>query len=83
MILALAAVIALVAAEVRQQFAIAPARRAEPLPVVEILVLAANEDQAVDRRRSAEHAAARPDDGAAAGASRSARSLNRREKRSL
>ena len=65
-ILALAALVAFVAPEVRQQFAIAPARRAEPFPVVEILVLAANEDQAVDRRRAAEHAAARPDDRAAA-----------------
>jgi hypothetical protein len=66
MILALAAPITLVAPEIGQHVAIAPAHGAQTLPVVETLILAANEDQAIDRRRAAQHAAARPDDGAAA-----------------
>src|SRR5690348_714708 len=66
MILALAALVALVAPEVRQQLAITPAFSAEPLPVIEVLMLTANEYQAVYGGRSAEHAAARPHDRAPA-----------------
>ena len=65
-VLAFAARITFVAPEIRQQFAVAPSRRAKPLPIIEVLVLAANEDQAIDGRRTAEHAAAWPDDRAAA-----------------
>src|SRR5450631_2647863 len=67
-ILALAAAITFVAAEIRQQLAITPSFGAEPFPIVEVLVLTANEDQAVDRRRSAQHTTAGPDDRAATGA---------------
>src|SRR5229473_151737 len=66
MILALAAPIAFVTPEIGQQVAIAPAHSTQTFPVIEILMLTANKDQAVDRRRAAEHPAARPDDGAAA-----------------
>ena len=49
-ILALPAAIALVTPEIRQQLALAPAGRAKALPVIEAIMVTANEDQAVDRR---------------------------------
>src|SRR6266851_1072442 len=67
-ILALAAAITFVAAEIRQQLAITPSLGAEPFPIVEVLMLTPNEDQAVDRRRSAQYTTAGPDNRAAAGA---------------
>ena len=51
--------------EVRQHVLVAPALRAEPLPVVVVARRAAQEHQAVDRARPAQHLAARPDDAAA------------------
>src|SRR5581483_8772051 len=54
--------------EIGQHVVPAPAAVAELGPVVEILGLAADVDQPVDRRRAAEHAAARIGDGAAGGA---------------
>ena len=46
----------------RQYVAIAPTLCTQARPVVEILVLATDEDEAVDRRRPADHPATRPDD---------------------
>src|SRR5688572_15131269 len=46
-------------AEIRQHMAIAPARRALALPPVEILRIAANINEAVDGRGTADHLAAR------------------------
>ena len=63
-----AACVALDAPEVGQHVDVAPPVCALGCPVVEVLVLAANEDQAVDRRRAADHAPARPHDVAAGGA---------------
>ena len=60
-----AALVVLGLAEVRQHVLVAPAGVAELAPVVEVLGLAADVDQAVDRARSAEHLAARRDDVAA------------------
>jgi hypothetical protein len=67
-ILALAAAITFVAAEIRQQVAITPPFGTESFPIVKVLVLTTNEDQAVDRRRSAQHTTPGPDNRAAAGA---------------
>src|SRR6266849_3917701 len=67
-ILALAAAVTFVAAEIRQQLAITPPFGTESFPIVEVLVLTTNEDQAVDRRRSAQHTTAGPNNRAAAGA---------------
>src|SRR5438874_72153 len=55
-----AALLVLGAAEIRQHVVIAPAEAAELAPIVEILFLAADVDQAVDRGGAAEHLAARP-----------------------
>ena len=52
--------------EVGQHVLVAPAPRAEPLPLVIVARRAAQEHQPVDRARSAHHLAARPDDAAAA-----------------
>src|SRR5580704_5679553 len=54
--------------EVRQHIVPAPAAIAELRPMIEILRLAADVAKAVDRRRTAEHPAARIDDRAAGGA---------------
>src|SRR5712692_8983231 len=54
--------------EVWQHVVSAPAAIAELPPMVEILGLAADVDEAVDRRRSAQHPAARIGDRAAGGA---------------
>ena len=58
----LAALLVLGAAEVGQHVVEAPAGIAELAPVIEILGLAAQIEQAVDRARSAQHLAARLDD---------------------
>ena len=55
-----AALLVLGLAEIRQHVVIGPAGIAELAPQVEILLLAADVDQAVDRGRPAEHLAARP-----------------------
>ena len=47
---------------------LAAAIGAKALPIVEVVVLASNEDQAIDRGGAADHPAARPDDCAAAAA---------------
>ena len=60
-----AALLVLGAAEIRQHVVIAPADAAELPPIVEILPLAADIDQPVDRAGAAEHLAARPRDAAA------------------
>ena len=60
-----AALVVLGHAEVRQHVLMAPAGVAELAPMVEVLGLAADVDQAVDRARSAERLAARRDDVAA------------------
>ena len=53
------------ALEVGEDVVVAPPRIAELAPMVEVLLLAADVDQAVDRGRAAEHLAARPGDAAA------------------
>ncbi len=62
MIIVGAALLVLGAAEIRQHVVIRPADIAELAPMVEILALAADVDQPVDRARAAEHLAARPRD---------------------
>ena len=57
----LAALLVLGAAEIRQHVGECPAGIAELPPVIEILVLAADIEKAVDRTRSAENLAARLD----------------------
>src|SRR4051812_32666406 len=57
-------------AEERKHAAVAPARSARALPVIEVFVLAANEDQPIDRTRPAKHPPARPQDAAPPGAFR-------------
>ena len=59
-----AALLTLGTPEVRQDVVVAPALVAELSPMVEILALAADVDQAVDRAASAEHLAAWPADAA-------------------
>ena len=66
--LALAAFIALRTLEPGQQLAVAPALRTQPGPIVKVLRLAADIEQAVDRAGAAEQAAARPDHLAVTGA---------------
>ncbi len=63
--IALAAGLMFGAAEIRQHVVERPAGVAELSPLVEVLRLAADIDQAVDRRRPAEHLAARPEHAAA------------------
>jgi len=63
--LARAALVALGTHEVGQHLVVAPARVAERGPVVVVLALAADVDQAVDRARAAQRLAARPVDAAA------------------
>src|SRR5665213_547598 len=55
-----AALLVLGAAEIREHVVERPAGIAELAPMVEILALAADIDEPVDRRRAAEHLAARP-----------------------
>ena len=59
-----AALLVLGAAEIRQDVVIRPADIAELAPIIEILLLAADIDQPVDRGGAAEHLAARPGDAA-------------------
>src|SRR5216683_507208 len=61
-----AAFLVLGAAEIREHIVIRPADIAELAPMVEILALAADIDEAVDRAGAAEHLAARPGDAAPA-----------------
>ena len=55
-----AALLVLGAAEIREHVVVRPAGIAELPPMVEILFLAADIDETVDRRRAAQHLAARP-----------------------
>src|SRR5260370_7338412 len=58
----LAALLVLGAAEIRENILEAPAGIAELAPMVEVLCLAADVEQPVDRARSAQHFPARLDD---------------------
>src|SRR4029077_19972976 len=60
MIIVGAALLVLGAAEIRQHVVIGPADIAELAPMVEILTLAADVDEAVDRAGAAEHFSTRP-----------------------
>ena len=71
-----AALVVLGLAEVGQHIIVAPAGVAELAPMVEVLGLAADVDQSVDRARSAERFAARRDDVAAMALRPAARSGN-------
>src|SRR5690606_25294995 len=62
MIFALASLITLRAIEIRQDIAIAPAMRPRLLPTIEISMLAADGQQAINRAGSSQPTASRPDD---------------------
>ena len=66
--LVITAFVALDALEIGQHGSKRPSLGALPLPIVEILLLAADKNQPVDRRRAAQDAAARPYDAAIAAA---------------
>src|SRR5690606_38856081 len=62
-----AALVAFGSLEKRQHLPIAPPVGAQPLPVVEVCMLPTDVQQPVDGAGAAQHAAARPHDGAVAG----------------